>query len=263
MAKSKTTKKSSSRSGGNLLGRSKGVSIYAIVAIIVMLSGVGIYLKFFSHASTNYLTAAGCQLRGRNWVGGTGNPCGSTCIKGSGTLITNATYNYCSNTESKLTSTQCSSLGRAWLVDGCARRYDQRTTANAPQCLHAGATYTVANPYDKCSGGSLGTSSAGITCGTGLHLEAYYGYVNAYVTYDNATSSAKSFTTIFSVSNPHSPGPVVYTKAATVTVAAHAEAAQNYGPGDGYSYYPSVYDTSMRGNITVNGTTIVCATSFD
>lgn len=157
MAATKSKKKNQASSKLGLLKHTNNVSVFALVAIIVMLSGAGIFLKLVTHASVAYLDRAGCELRGRNWVGGTGNPCGSTCITGSGTLITNATYNYCSNTESKLTSATCiTTLHRAWLVDGCARRYQQTvaTTANAPQCYYAKSTYTVANPYDKCSVGS-------------------------------------------------------------------------------------------------------------
>ncbi len=51
MAQPKTSKKAS---GGNLLKRGNRANVYAIVAIIALLSGVGIYLKVFSHAASAY-----------------------------------------------------------------------------------------------------------------------------------------------------------------------------------------------------------------
>ena len=238
----------------------KGFSHVELIVAVFVIVGVGfagVRMLNASHAATvGYLNETGCHLRGRNWVGGSGNPCGSVCSPGTGSLVTNAVYNYCSYTESKLSSTTCSSLGRLWLTDGCARRADQRTTANAPQCSHVGATYYVESTYDKCSGGiSTGTvscssswrwsnGSSGSILGTisitnGLSTTyTTQGVVFAITYYDANGQDTGSET-----SWPQAPG----------SIAPHSTKTTTYSFGDPHGYASSVVLAGYADGINCSG----------
>lgn len=138
------------------------VELVLAIVIVAIVSFVGIRVMTASHAATvAYLTQSGCSIRGRTWVGGTGNPCGSTCLAGAGTLVVAPVYNYCSGAETaakSISQATCASYGRVWLLDGCARRADQKTTAKAVQCANTTYTYTVESPYDKCVAPAVATA---------------------------------------------------------------------------------------------------------
>lgn len=119
--------------------------ISLVLATMLAFAGITIVLPM-SASAVPLLDKAGCDIRGRVWNGA----CTKTCQVGTGTITWGANYDYCSGTVSRLSQTQCSALGRKWLLDGCARRADQRSTANAPQCAVSGATYYVDDPYDRC-----------------------------------------------------------------------------------------------------------------
>ena len=132
-----------------------------LVLVVVSIGGIGAYVLQKSSAAA-YLTKAGCEVRGRVWVGGTGNPCANKCISGAGSIVNAEPYNYCSNALSKISRTTCESKKRKWLDVGCARRWQQtgvkNTTynyANNPiQCAWTNYyiyNYYVASPYDYCA----------------------------------------------------------------------------------------------------------------
>lgn len=133
------------------------ISLHTIVPVILVvfaIGGIGAYVVSKSKASIPYLDPAGCAIRGRNWIGATsGNPCGRVCAPGTGTIIVAPNYDYCSGTETSINTMSqptCATLGRVWLVDGCARRADRISRTNVPQCTSSLATYFISSSSDYC-----------------------------------------------------------------------------------------------------------------
>ena len=131
-----------------MLTSSTIAKILRLTVVSVMFAAMWLVAPATNAHALAYLDQAGCSLRGRTWSNGS---CTRVCMKGTGTLVVATNYDYCSLTESRLSQSTCASLGRKWLLDGCARRADQLTTANAPQCAVSGNTYKVSSPYDYCA----------------------------------------------------------------------------------------------------------------
>ena len=146
-----------------------------VVALLVagVIGFVGYRVLSSSAGSLPALNKHDCTLMGRVWNDNK-DTCKKECASGQGSYTVNPKYDYCSKAVStNISYSKCDSLGRAKLASkdnyiGCARRADQKTTANAPECQGSGRTYTVASPYDKCS---VGTSASGpkyeVSCSVG------------------------------------------------------------------------------------------------
>lgn len=123
--------------------------ILPVALVILAVAGVGTYVVQKSKA-TSYLSSTGCQIRGRVWVGGSGNPCSNRCVSGAGALVSASPYNYCSGAVSKISYSTCTNNNRVWVDNGCARRWQQTDKVSVIQCKSSSMTYYVMNPYDKC-----------------------------------------------------------------------------------------------------------------
>jgi hypothetical protein len=136
----------------------------ALVFVLVF-AAVGVHRLYFSHAATSALSAEQCYNRGRAYTSSTG-VCQSYCLSGAGSYITSGvTYAYCSNANSLISSTICSSKGRNWNEGsgGCARRWSGsigNTFTNAWQCANNSYTYVMADPYDYCRAPSSTTTTS-------------------------------------------------------------------------------------------------------
>ena len=156
MPKAKVSKKSSAKKS-NIFVRAvnKFSNLHAPAKVLVLALTIGVIgsasFAVYSSFAASYLDKAGCDLRGRVWVGTTSsNPCSNKCQSGAGSIVSATPYNYCSGAISKISSTACSTNNRKWVSPGCARRWQQTSLLNAVQCKYTGMEYIVASPYDKC-----------------------------------------------------------------------------------------------------------------
>lgn len=193
----KTTKKpatrsavrggSSSKKKGGLLGRllpTKQGHWVLLIVVMAVVGGIGSWMLTSSNAGTTALSQNGCDLRGRTGYYLTGSTyyCrsasdGSPCKSGAGSFVNPSYgYGYCSGALStSIGETKCHSLGRHFLANGCARRWQQTTKAPpAIQCLSGSATYYVTSGYDYCAASGT-TSSGNIIVGSMAPVGGGYG----------------------------------------------------------------------------------------
>lgn len=147
----------------NNQGMSHHLLMMVVVALLV--ASFGAYRVYTSRAnsiSAQYAVAVttekGCTLAGRKW---SSLGCGSTCPAGVAKLSVN-NIPYCKGYVSTTVDSQyCIDGYHRYYVKnvGCARRVDQQSVNNAPQCVPGYPKYVVHEGFDKCQTNSPAISS--------------------------------------------------------------------------------------------------------
>lgn len=245
------------------------VELVIAILFVGLFAFVGIRVIGINHAAT--LTSSQCSLLGRTFNSSTG-ACNKVCASGQGTYVVTSTYDYCSGAitaASKMSASTCASYGRKAMLSssvyvGCARRADQKTTANAPQCANTANTYYVQSTYDKCAA----PTTVSFGCTSYLKASTYvtsYGNAVDITGYYQITNNAATTATLKSTYNMYSKdsSSPLYNYVSTDTIGAHKSVNVSIGKLNRTIFdYVFQSGAGIRTTLTVGTKTVTCTNYF-